>query len=388
MEFFINQIETDEGKKVTKRPREEEDEIDDEELLREYMETSSEDSSSSPPPQKEFSFDEKRNLHKRAIEIGQAVIDQYKKEPEISPDSRYNENDYINNLFHIYFFAIQHIILFHKYDGNVPPVNILVDNEETIREKAYYLHLYNCYMRFNHIVKEIATNVFETFKKRVCDKLGEGSDHPVLDILNCITKYKEMHSRRLKLDPNAKSDEIRPTYNSVTFEIYNNEIKEHRVWRHIFFVPLPSDIDFRQRDPKEGDVLDPEKDKGVYVTNVKLDIMNGNYNIPEPFGYVVGNEWDRMFRIIHVLYHFPDYFYTYITKGILENQWATITKLSCKDSWSYLTDKKTLPEPRHGNETEYSLWITRLNKEKKSSSILLYRIAVLRDMLEAGIKFR
>jgi hypothetical protein len=74
--------------------------------------------------------------------------------------------------------------------------------------------------------------------------------------------------------------------------------------------------------------------------------------------------------------------------AILENQWNDIEKKNCKETWDYLMKNRPLPEPRHGNETKYSLWITRLNKEKKNAPILIYRIAVLRDILEAGIKFR
>lgn len=378
-------------KEVLSSSSESVDQEENDAILEEYLESSSSSSSEEEEKEREITMDERRRLYSRAVEIGEEVLSKYSKTPQISPEPRYEERGYINKLYHLYYFSIQHIILFHKYDGNIPKPDIIKDNEDTIREKSYHLHIHRCYVDFIAIVNELALNVFNTFKQRVSEYLGpDNQDHPILDILNCIPKYKEMHSRRLKMDPSTtrtKSDEVRPTYNSITLEPYDKEIKEHRLLCHVFFVPLPSDFDYKQKDPKEGDHIDPRKDEGVYLNNVKVDILNGNYKIPEPFGYVVCSMWERKIRMFHTLLHFEDYFYTYITEGIIDSQWKVIEKLSCEETWDYLMDKP-LPEPRHKNETPYCLWIAKLNKEKKTDPVLIYRIAVLRDVLEAAIKFR
>jgi hypothetical protein len=341
------------------------------------------DSSSEEEKEPEMTHEQIKEWHRWAVEIGEQEWEKYKKEPEISTDSRYGENDYTQKMYHLYYFAIQFVILHHKFNGNIPSVPQYKDSETTIREKSFYVFLNDCYLRFVHIVAEISSNVYTTFKERIQTHLGDQyEEHPISHILDCICKYKEMHSRRLKLDPatnKTKSDEVSSTYNAITGELYNNENKEHRIWRLIIFQPLPSDYDYKNKDPKESD--------DVAIANIKIDLMNGKYDIPEEFGYVVDNEWDRKLRVLHVLHHFKDYFYTFLVEGILEDQWNRIEHMNCQETVDFLFGKE-LPVTRHNNETKYSLWISRLDKKKKDAPILIYRIAVLRDILEAGIQFR
>lgn len=339
------------------------------------------DSSSSEEEQRELTPEEIKEWHRRTVEIGEEEWKKYEKIPQVSTDTRYSENDYTQKMYHLFYFAIQFVILYHKFDGQIPSVPMYGDSEALIREKSYYVLLCDCYHRFVNIVSEISKNVYETFKQRIQTHLGDDyENHPISDILDCICKYKEMHSRRLKLDPGTnktKSDDFTATYNAITGELYNNANKEHKIWRLIVFNPLPSDYDYKNKDPKEQDEAE--------LMNIKVDIMNGKYTIPDAFGYVVDNEWDRKIRMLHTLHHFRDHFYTYINLGITEEQWDKIAHMNCRETVEYLFGKE-LPTIRHKNETPYSLWISRLEKKKKEGPELIYRIAVLRDNLEAGIQ--
>lgn len=346
------------------------DDSDIQELLNTSSSEADEDDAPPPPPQKEEEeedngpmdlSDEKPNgdfrtsaRYKYVISIGQTVIDALPVEPD-KP---------IDKIIHYFYYAVQYAILFHKHEGKIPRVNIESEDDDSIREKAYYLHLNVCYGEFLKMVKTYADTIYDTILK-VLENLQNG--HPLIFFIKQLAMYKELHSRRIKSDPAAsrtKTDVVRKTYNIITNEEYNHTNPNHK-WNFLILHPLPSDIDVTQKDPNEGGM--------GHTLAIEVDKIHNRHFIPEPFGVNVTPTWDTLLRLLHSLLHFKDYMHNYIIGTITLDDFEKIKPLNWKQTWEYLfKDHANIP-------------IYKLSREKKKTPKIVSKTAELRDLLKEAV---
>lgn len=278
-------------------------------------------------------------------------------------------DNYTERLLYYYYYAVQFAILYHKLDGQKPVLDIVNDSDDVIREKAYYMHLDNCYREFNSMVEILANNVLGSIKNKIKARSDSENAKTLLYMLDQFVKFKELHTRRIKSDPAAPRTKVdstasKITYNLVTGERYNHENEDHKSWRMLVVNPLPSDYDINEIDPKEGG--------RTHALAIEAEKLKGNYHVPEPFYVVVTTEWDKLCRLVHVLVHFEEYMHSYLI-GAFDT--TSIINMNWKDAWNYLF-KEHADVP-----------IKNLSREKKKTPQIVSRTAELRDFLECAVGF-
>lgn len=268
---------------------------------------------------------------------------------------------FTEKLLYNFYYAIQFVIIFNKLDGNKPVIDHANDSDTIIREKVYVIHLDSCYRDFLKMVELLSNNVYSLIRSKA------GTEERIQYIFDQITRYKELHSRRIKSDPAAsrtKTDKVQKTINIITNEQYDHENVDHKSWRMLIFNPLPSDFDTNAIDPKEGGKS--------HALAIEVEKLKGKYHVPDPFYVVVTTEWDKIFRLIHSLVHFEEYMHTYIIGAV---DIEAIKDMNWKDTWDYLFKEHV------------SVPIKNLSREKKKTPQIVSRTAELRDFLECAISF-
>jgi hypothetical protein len=296
--------------------------------------------------------------------IGDAVF----QELPICPDDR------LDKLLYYFYYSVQFVLLYTKLDGKKPVPDIFKDSNDTIREKAYFIHLDHCYKKFNELIKEITNNVYNDIFERVSAHTHNDKKHRIMEIFKYIVVYKEMHTRRIKSDPTAtrtKTTETTKTRNIITDEYYDPENKDHKTWRVIILNPLPSDFDPNAKDPNEGD--DGARN-AIMINHLK---NQGKDTVPDPFCFVVTTEFDKLLRLLHVLLHFDDYMCMYIVGCLTNEEFEHIDQLEkWKDIWNYVMS------PEHAEVP-----IQNLSREKKKVPEFVSRIAEIRDFLKVSLQY-
>lgn len=274
--------------------------------------------------------------------------------------------DYLERLLYFFYFSAQYLILSAKTNGDKPIPDVLHDSDETLKEKAYFIHLFECFNKFNDIMGLIAISMYNEFDNRLKVHLKEQyDDHTLAYFMGALKIHKELHSRRIKSDPSTfrtKVDDIRVTYNTITKEKYNPNDKDHKSWRLLIINPLPSDYNYKSIDPHEGG--------NTHELNIEISKLNGTYNVPKEFSIIVTTEWDKVLRLIHTTLHFDEYMHTYIVNSISVEDLKVIQGLNWKDAWKYLF------------KDYYNVKLDEFSREKKKTPSIVFKIAELRDLLK------
>lgn len=282
---------------------------------------------------------------------------------------------YIDKLLYYFFYSVQFVLMYTKFNGVKPVPDIYKDSDDKIREKAYFIHLDFCYRKFNEMIKIITSNVYNNIHEKLSKHLEFEKDHVIFEVMKYLVIYKEMHTRRIKSDPTAtrtKTTETLKTRNIITDDFYDPENKDHKTWRVIIFNPLPSDFDHNAIDPNEG--IEEGKRTAIMIDYLKIQ---GKKTIPDPFCFVVTSEFDKLLRLLHVLLHFDEYMHTYIVGSLSKEDFEVIDELNkWKDVWSYVMTEDHVNVP-----------IQKLSREKKKVPEFVSRTAELRDFLRVAIEF-
>lgn len=327
-------------------------------VIRELMEDIEEDSSSLSPEQIMAKID-------RARQIGEEVFNGLPQRPD----------DYVDYMVYLFFYSVQFAILYLKVDGEKPITDPVRDSEQVIREKAYFIHLFDCYKEFTKEMEKFAGQLYEKVMGMLEGRLSGGaagpsqkvSKDPLWIFLDRLPKYKELHSRRLKTDPSAsrtKTDDFKASFNSVTHEQFDPLNPDHKSWRALIVNPLPSDFDDELEDPKLG---------GAHQIEVLKE--QNKYHIPDPYQIIVNTEWDKLIRILHTCLFFNEYMHTYIVGCISVEDERAIKGLSWIQTWDYLFKEHS------------ELNIDKLSREKKGTPLIVSRTAELRDFINEVLLF-
>lgn len=338
------------------------------------LEPSSFSSSSSDDEQEEQNITTAENVlkrHQHIQEVGERYLESFPDRPE--------KQDRVNRLMFLYYYAIQFVILYHKYDGEVPKPDFNEDSDDKIREKAHIVYLHRSFTDFIEMMKEISQHILvNIITEKSIKHLGgetEFNKHPIKDVLEYVCLHKEMHSRRSKLNPatnRVKADNLQIAKNSITCEIYDSDKNsDHHLWRMLIFTPLHSDYNRHAIDMSEN----------MYQVNAP--------EIPEPFIVVVTPDWDKLLRMLHMCVHFQEYLYTYINTALSEEDLNKIKELNCEQTWLYLTEDfgKFMPNVKDKIVNPIVATLDKFSRQKKDVSPLIFRIGVLRDFLRVVAKF-
>jgi len=321
-----------------------------------------------------YNQEEIAERHEYVRKLGQEFINNLPQRP--------NQDDFQSTILYLYFYSVQFVILFNKLNGVKPIPQLFDDTDEEIKEKAYFMHLNDCFIEITTIMDTIASTIYKNIKERVSDNLGgiaEYNEHPISFLMEQILMFRELHSRRAKLNPavtRMKIDTIQNTMNCITCEKYDANNEDHKLWKMLIFNPLHSDYD--------NDVVD--------LSEQPYQIPP--FEVPKPFFMVVTSDWDKLIRILHICVHFQEYFFSYINECIKAREWETIENMSWAETWKFLTkdygNLEKTREPTSDATLVENVVVTTVNefsREKKQVPLLVFRISVLRDFLKVVIKF-
>jgi len=315
----------------------------------------------------------------RIIKIGDKVWESFPKQPAV--------NSNINKLLYYIYFSCHYFIIYNKINGeNMAPQ--YSDSDVTVREKSHFIFLREQWKKCKEMVNELYEKINGIIYNKLLEKVE--NKHVLVWFLEKLKIHKELHTRRLKIDPSTsrtKTTDVTPVYNAVTEQRYDCNNEDHKVWRMLIINPLPSDYNYHNIDPVEGDmgVID-DQNKNNYKIGVQTLKEAGKYDIPDPFYIIVTPQWDKIFRILHFLKHFEDYFFVYVNNGII-NEMDHIEHLNIKDTWEYLLKEYANFMKSPSNECTVATTFNNFSREKKTSTQLVFRMSVLRDVFKVLIKF-
>jgi hypothetical protein len=327
----------------------------DSEDIRELLESSSEEDEEKEAP---FIGEEENDRRfNNSLAIGEEVMRQLPPEPELPMDK----------MGYFFYYSIQYLLLYNRFDGMVPVPDYINDSDEVIREKSYYLHLMHSHRVLNLHVKQYAAFLLDAVVGNLVARLKDET-HPLIWFVRQLAVYKELHSRRIKADPAAsrtKTDVIRKTYNAVTGEEYNPKNPNHK-WHLLILHPLPSDLDPDAKDPKEGGF--------EHYMAIEVDKLEGRHRVPEPFSITVTPTYDTLFRMLHVLLHFDDYVNMYVIGSVALHELIGLE--GWRNMWTHVLG-------------EYAdTPIQKLSREKKGKPPIVSRIAEMFDILKEAVLLR
>ena len=271
----------------------------------------------------------------------------------------------------LFFFTVHLLIINYQIpDGtefDVMPQT--TDTDAMVRFKAYCLFVKDCYERFFVIMSTIQTNIEQYLQNVVPSHAPR-----IANFIKLLKKHKELHSRRIKIDPaqsRTKNDNVTPTVNLITNETYDADNDDHKTWMTLIFVPLDSDYNEDAIDAKEGGK--------EHELAIEVEKLQNRHHVPDPFFFVVTKEWDSTFRTMHVLYHFFDYLHIMIFGCISKEQDEMLRTFKREDwagQWQYLVGEEFCNVP-----------IKRFRNEKKKVPPLVSEMAEFREFLRAIVHF-
>lgn len=310
----------------------------------------------SPPPPPPPSNDVFKDRFEIAVALGQKVMNSLPPEPE-KP---------IEKMMYFFMYAVQYIVLFNQFNGDIPKIDWMNDTRDEIVEKSYYMHLQSSYRVFTAKVDEYARVIHDLMIDNLLRRVEP--DHPLVFFLRELPKHKELFSRRIKADPAAsrtKTDVSGTTFNAVTKEEYNPQNPNHK-WHMLILHPLPSDYDPQAKDPKEGGL--------GHSLAIEVDKLNGKHAVPEAFYIAVTPGWDTGIRMVHTLLHFTDYMNMYLIGTLPVDE--DLRALKWEDMWSRV----------FGDYATVN--VEKLSREKKKTPLIVSRTAELRDLLKEAVLLR
>ena len=286
-------------------------------------------------------------------------------------------------------YTAQYVILYQSLGGHQSKPS-KDDTDEELFEKATFIHLRSIEEQFFRICRTLSVDFYVLLETLITRQGGD--NHPLLHALEMIENHTEMHSRRLKSDPSSQrhpkdfENGHRPALNIVTGEEYvasatevvdvvdSHVITEKRSynrddccnWRWITFHPLPSDSDYRNIDPLEGDEN--------HRLNVHVEEIQGKSDCPEVTGFIVGTQWDKMLRLLHTMLHMEDYFCHYILGALKDSEQEQIVDMPWAEAWEHLVGRDYANKP-----------VEKFSREKKKVPMLVSRIAEFRDLMKEAI---
>ncbi len=299
-----------------------------------------------------------------------------------------NTNE-VGQIAFLVLYAAQYHVLYYSLGGRqAKPTQ--EDTPEELYEKATFIHLRSLSDRLFRICHELSAQFYVTLEGLITLKGGE--DHPLLAALENLNEHVELHTRRTKTDPTSQRNPrdlkngLRPVINVVTGEEYKatpskviDVVDDHVVtekkaynrddcsnWRWLTLHPLPSDSNYRNINPMEGDE--------AHRMMVQVDQIEGRYECEEPFGFVVTSQWDKLLRLLHTMLHVEEYFANYIVGAVKDEDWDEIDGLPWAEAWKYLVGKEYADKP-----------VEKFSREKKKVPMLVSRIAEMRDLMRESV---
>lgn len=287
-------------------------------------------------------------------------------------------------------YSAQFVILYDLLDGKQSKPSAQ-DTQEQLYEKATFIHLRSLQERFFYICRELAAEFYVNLERVIRERGGD--DHPLLDALEYLNEHVEMHSRRTKTDPtsqrNPKDFEKghKPVINIVDGSEYQAkpakvvEVVDQQVitekkaynrddccnWRWLTLHPLPSDQDYRKIDPMEGD-------EGHRIM-VQVEQIQGNFECEEPLGFIVSCQWDKLLRLLHTMLHMEEYFVTYMTGAVKDEEYEAMKDMPWQDAWLLLTGKQFHNKP-----------VEKYSREKHKVPMVVSRVAEFRDLMREAVQ--
>ena len=313
-----------------------------------------------PEVNNKFDFLERK---RHICELGETVIKNFPTPPD----------DKEAKLLFYFYYSVQYLLLYAKFNGVKPIPDIYKDSDDTIMEKAYFIQLDGYYKIFTDLIKDITNNVYNKIYNKTLNHCQNDPKHRIFEVFKYLVIYKEMHSRRIKSEPTAtrtKTTEVIKTKNIITDEYYDAKNKDHKTWRVIIFNPLPSDFDPNAKDPNEGE---EGKRNAIMINHLK---NQGKETVPDAFCFVVTTEFDKLFRLLHVLLHFNDYMFTHVIGSLTNEEFDVIDNLTkWQDIWRYVMKE------------HHDVDIKNLSKEKKKDPKFVSGMSELRDFLKVVNEF-
>ena len=200
------------------------------------------------------------------------------------------------------FDTIKHIIFDYVFQIS-PELRNKRYSKGELTKMAHWLHFWESFSAFSEEWEKTVTYI----KRRVLHDLESRceDDHPLLFVFKCVTEMHEMHIRHPKQSPASAShvfgEPISHCQNVVNLRSCTFGGVE-KYAEHIF-TPLPSDADFKLRDPEEGDDNFRLALKFEKMTNT----LPKEYNVSEQFSVILTPEWGRLIRMLHNIFHLYDY---------------------------------------------------------------------------------
>lgn len=346
---------------------------DDDSFLSDLENSEDHESPHTPSPSIENFPELHEEFMKKADEIWNTKVPKWPVVPSVGATIEHH----IDRGYYMLYYAVQYAIIYHKFDGEIPPLDFVRDlnDPDLLENKIFYMNCSIAYQNLTDFTKDIAQYLANVVRSRV------PPTDPICIFMETLFNHQELHSRRLKIDPGNKE---RPTYNAVSGERYDSKNKDHKKWRLLFVFPLATDYDSQAID----DVVAAQDETQELA--IKAAKLMGKHNVPEPYGIVVNPEWDKVLRMIHIMHYFTDYLFQYIVSGIDCDLWTSLQHMDRKDVWStVLGEFAELPQmEKRDKQSPVVLAVHALKKEKKNVPISVFRMSVLKDLLTTGIKFK
>lgn len=285
-------------------------------------------------------------------------------------------------------YTVQFATFSMTFGKTLGPIDVN-DNDEDFLKKATAIHFFQFYKSFMEACQLMALgNMFISFfllafflKKRLeyykiivkSTKAilppHEKDNHIVFELLKAVGQHKEMHSRGIKADAHMKrtkmeiDEDTSPPYNIITKEVFDPNNKAHVKWKSLVFHPLPSDDDYNNIDPVEGD--------SDYQTLVTLEQIQGEYPVEEPYHVLVTEKWDKLLRHLHTMMWMEEYVHSYIVGGIPDDTFEQMrSKTTWDEAWATATGS-------FATKT-----IDKFSRVKKTTPLIVSRTAEFRDLIK------
>lgn len=244
------------------------------------------------------------------------------------------------------------------------------DTDEQLKEKAFGIHYFDIWQKFKEETEVLASDLFKKIYVTLVDECGGSKDHPVVAFMNELVKHKELHSRGCKGNPNMQrtkkdiSEGSKPVFNLITGEEYDESNPDHGTWRMLIINPLPSDDDYRQIDPKEGD--DAQQLMVAFEEIQDPELAKAR----TPYAVYVTPHWDKLLRLLHTMLWMDTYIYTRIVGVVTQEQYDQARGMCWDDVW------KSIAKEHHSKP------VGKLSREVKKMPPVISRIAEFRDLLK------
>lgn len=265
--------------------------------------------------------------------------------------------------------AIQYMVFQYIYQVSSRVERNTDYSQAEVERRAHWLYLRQHFRRFMEKWNRLAAAIQARVRRDILSQVNGEENHPLLTLFAAVVELQEMHVRRPKQSPaNVITKRGVGEGRAVCFNAVDNSecvfgrtlYGKSTKYACLIFTPLPSDLNPEIRDPNEralevqrdapdsirttlrilskakqlknGEdeskklrkILDldsaPTRVANEFGMMLEVDRMQDNtevdYDVREQFCAVTTNEWGKLFRLLHNIFHLENYIAVTVVQGV------------------------------------------------------------------------